>query len=258
MNGQLCARFGYRWVMIISLIFMAAFIFIVFFAESLAVLLVGEILCGFAWGVFATVGPAYASEVTPTNLRGYLTTYVNLCWAIGQFIAAGVLEALVNSTSQWSYRIPFAVQWVWPVPLMVGCFLMPESPWYLVRRDRIDDAKRSIKRLTTDKTEEEISGQLAMMVHTASIESQMTSGATYVECFKGVDLRRTEVACLAFAGQILSGSTFAYVSLGPRMRQSIGCCSSLRIVCSDLMIKQNSPPPTSSKMQECLPPMHTS
>lgn len=212
MNGQLITRFGYRMIMCVSLVFMAAFIFITFFANTLTVLLVGQILCGFSWGVFATVGPSYASEVCPTNLRAYLTTYVNLCWAIGQFIAAGVLDSLINRPDQWSYRIPFAIQWLWPLPLFIGCYLMPESPWYLVGRDRIEDAKRSLRRLTSDRTEDEINGQLAMMVHTIKLESQITSGTNYIECFKGTDLRRTEIACLSFAGQILSGSTFAYVS----------------------------------------------
>ncbi|CAK7223781.1 hypothetical protein SBRCBS47491_005325 [Sporothrix bragantina] len=211
LNGQLCTRFGYRKVMCVSLVFMAAFIFLTFFANSLAVLLVGQILCGFSWGVFATVGPSYASEVCPTNLRAYLTTYVNLCWAIGQFIAAGVMEGLINRPDQWSYRIPFAVQWVWPVPLFIGCLLMPESPWYLVGRDRLEDAKRSLRRLSSERTEDELNGQLAMMLHTIKMESEVTAGATYIECFKGTDLRRTEIACFAFAGQILSGSTFAYV-----------------------------------------------
>lgn len=212
MNGQLCTRFGYRKVMCVSLVFMAAFIFITFFANSLAVLLVGQILCGFSWGVFATVGPSYASEVCPTNLRAYLTTYVNLCWAIGQFIAAGVMESLINRPDQWSYRIPFAIQWIWPVPLIVGCYLMPESPWYLVGRDRIEDAKRSLRRLTSNRSEDELNGQLAMMLHTIKIETEITTGTNYFDCFKGTDLRRTEIACLSFAGQILSGSTFAYVS----------------------------------------------
>ncbi|OJJ42451.1 hypothetical protein ASPZODRAFT_76719 [Penicilliopsis zonata CBS 506.65] len=209
MNGQLCARFGYRRVMMVSLVFMAAFIFIVFFATSLPVLLVGEILCGFSWGVFATVGPAYASEVCPTVLRGYLCTYVNLCWAIGQLIAAGVLDGLVNNKGEWAYRIPFAVQWVWPVPLLVGCFLMPESPWYLVRKDRLEEAKHSLRRLSS-RSEDAINGQLAMMVHTSRLEAQLEAGARYSDCFRGIDLRRTEIACVAFAGQVLTGSTFAY------------------------------------------------
>lgn len=56
---------------------------------------------GITWGVFATTGPAYASEVAPLALRGYLTVYVNLCWAIGQFIASGVLKGLLNNPTQW-------------------------------------------------------------------------------------------------------------------------------------------------------------
>lgn len=98
--------------MIGSLGILNFFILLVFLANSVQVLLVGQILCGLCWGVFATLAPAYASEVAPTNLRGYLTTYVNLCWAIGQLIAAGVLTACLDIENQWGYRIPFAVQWV--------------------------------------------------------------------------------------------------------------------------------------------------
>jgi len=53
MNGQLCVKYGYRYVMIIAMFFMTAFIFVVFFAQNVATLLVGQILCGFSWGVFA-------------------------------------------------------------------------------------------------------------------------------------------------------------------------------------------------------------
>lgn len=79
-----------------------------------------------------------------------------------------------------------------------------------MRKDRLDDAKHSIRRLGGNKTEDQINGQLAMMVHTVKLEAEIESGTTYIDCFKGVDLRRTEVCCAAFCCQILSGSTFAY------------------------------------------------
>ena len=164
---------------------------------------------GITWGVFTTTGPAYASEVCPLALRAYLTVYVNLCWAIGQFIAAGVLKGLVSNPTQWGYRIPFAIQWVWPAPLLVIILFAPESPWFYVRKDRLDEARRTIKRLG-DISDQEASGTLAMLVHTVKIENEVTAGSNYWDCFCGVDLRRTEIACVTFAGQILSGSTFAY------------------------------------------------
>ena len=49
-----------------------------------------------------------------------------------------------------------------------------------------------------------------MIVYTIKIEAEIEAGTTYVDCFKGVDLRRIEIYCLTFVGQILSGSTFAY------------------------------------------------
>ena len=69
-------------------------IFISFFGKSLALQLLGQILCGIPWGVYQTVTTVYASEVLPINLRGYLTSYVNLCW-VSQIIrtGAGVLNA---------------------------------------------------------------------------------------------------------------------------------------------------------------------
>lgn len=80
-------------------------------------------------GIFQTLTTTYAAEVTPVTLRPYLTTYVNLCWVIGQLIASGILKGFVSGKTQWSYRIPYAIQWIWPVPIFMVAFFAPESPW---------------------------------------------------------------------------------------------------------------------------------
>jgi SP family general alpha glucoside:H+ symporter-like MFS transporter len=104
------------------------FIFIVFFAQNIVMLLCGLILCGIPWGVFQTLTCTYAAEVVPVPLRPILTTYVNLCWVIGQFLASGVLKGVAERPDQWAYRIPYALQWLWPLPLMIGISFAPESP----------------------------------------------------------------------------------------------------------------------------------
>lgn len=87
-TGMIVERFGYRKSIIAAMLVCIAFIFIIIFTKSLPVLLVGEILIGIPWGVFPTTTTTYASEVCPVILRPYLTTYVNLCWVMGQLIAA--------------------------------------------------------------------------------------------------------------------------------------------------------------------------
>ncbi|KAL1864177.1 hypothetical protein VTK73DRAFT_6088 [Phialemonium thermophilum] len=48
------------------------------------------------------------------------------------------------------------------------------------------------------------------MVHTDGLEREIERGTSYLECFRGSNRRRTEIACVVFAGQVLSGSQFAY------------------------------------------------
>lgn len=91
-SGIIADRYGYKKTMIGALMLITCFIFIVFFVQSLPQLLVGEILMGLPWGVFQTLTCTYAAEVCPVRLRAYLTTYVNLCWVFGQFLASGVLK----------------------------------------------------------------------------------------------------------------------------------------------------------------------
>lgn len=35
-----------------------------------------------------------------------------------------------------AYRLPFALQWIWPPLILVGVILAPESPWWLVRHGK--------------------------------------------------------------------------------------------------------------------------
>ncbi|KAH7417731.1 general substrate transporter [Cadophora sp. MPI-SDFR-AT-0126] len=212
LNGYLVAKFGVKRVIVGALIFLSATLFIVFFAPNIEVLLVGQLICGLPWGVFATIAPAYASEVLPLSLRVYLTSYTNMCFIIGQLIAAGVLAGLVDNNTEWAFKIPFAIQWVWPAFLIPLLCFAPESPWHLVRVGRLEDAERSLKRLVRKSAGIDTKTLLASIVHTNELEQELETGTTYKDCFKGPELRRTEIACVAFAGQILSGSTFAYNS----------------------------------------------
>jgi SP family general alpha glucoside:H+ symporter-like MFS transporter len=208
--GIISERIGYRWTLISALFMVIAFVFITFFAPNVQTLLAGEILCGVPWGVFQTLTTTYASEVCPVVLRAYLTTYVNMCWVFGQLISSGVLRSMVDKPAdfEWAYRIPFAIQWVWPVPLIIGIYLAPESPWWLVRHGRHEEAVRSLKRLTsTGNSEFDAEKTVAMMIHTNQVEKEMQSGVSYLDLFKGSNLRRTEIASMVWAIQNLCGST---------------------------------------------------
>jgi SP family general alpha glucoside:H+ symporter-like MFS transporter len=162
------------------------------------------------WGIFATIGPAYASELCPLPVRAYLTAYTNVCFSIGQLIGAGVLQSFLNRADDWAWRIPFALQWLWIPFLLIGGILMPESPWYLVRNGRYEEAEKTVLRLMTEPERPQARPLVALMIHTNELERDISSGTSYWDCFKPADRRRTEIACVTFLGQITCGAQFAY------------------------------------------------
>lgn len=197
---------GSKLTLIGSLILTSLFLFIVFYSTSIQMLSSGFILNGIMWGVFNTVAPTYASEVCPVSLRGILTAYINLAWVIGQFINQCVMNRFVEVDTEWAYRIPFAIQWVWPGLTLLLLPFAPESPWWLVRKDRIEDARRSLYKLTSLKSDEMVNNQLAMIIETDKKERKIDNQVGWMDCFKGVNRRRTEIACMAWSCQALCGN----------------------------------------------------
>ena len=236
-NGLITEVIGYRWTMIGAFIMLGIFVFLPFFAFNIQTLLAGQILCGLPWGVFSTLSTTYAAEVVPLNLRGYLTSNINLCWLLGQLAALGILRGLAGVQSTWSFRIPFGLQWVWILILIIPTCFAPESPWWLVRHGKKEQAKKVLLRLTRSTSDWDLDNTIAMMEHTERVEeyssskipkskSTRFSDTSYVACFRGSNLRRTEIACMVFMTQNMCGlpiigyAAYLYKQMGFDERRS--------------------------------------
>ena len=121
---------------------------------------------------------------------------------------------MLTVTDQWSYRIPFALQWAFPIPIFVVVLLAPESPWWLVRQNEFKKAKDSLRRLRKQAEHESdvefdagLENTLKQLQLTNDMEKELQSGTRYVDCFRGIDRRRTEITCMCWIIQTLCGST---------------------------------------------------
>ncbi|KAH7140438.1 hypothetical protein B0J13DRAFT_586157 [Dactylonectria estremocensis] len=223
-HGYITYTVGYRKMMIISLVWMCLAAFPAFFAHNIAVLLASQALCGLSWGVIQTLAATYAAEVVPSVARACILSNINMCWLVGQLLGTGILRSLVHNTSQWSYRIPFALQWAWSAPLLFSVYFAPESPWWLVRHERQAEARQSLRRLTSNKRLD-IDDTIAVMQHVNSIEQKLKyGGASYADLFKGANRRRTEISCMVWSCQALCGATLT--GYGPYFLEQAGFESS--------------------------------
>jgi SP family general alpha glucoside:H+ symporter-like MFS transporter len=211
LNGWLQSRYGSRKVYMGAMLLMACTIFALFFAVNVQMLFAANILCGIPWGIFQTLTTAYAAEICPAAMRGYLTSWVSMCWGCGSFLAAGILRASLTIPGHAGWRLPYGLQWVWVIPLFTVGYLAPENPWYFVRRGRIEDAEKSLRRLARKGhyTEQTMAQTIALMKHTNEMEKIEAVNSSYRDAFRGTNLRRTTIVAMAFLIQIFNGQSIA-------------------------------------------------
>lgn len=80
------------------------------------------------------------------------------------------------------------------------------SPWWHMRKNDRTSAKASLLRLTSPAhTTFDPDATLALIEHTNEKERQIKEGVSYIDCFKGVDLRRSEIVIGIWLVQTLGG-----------------------------------------------------
>lgn len=121
-----------------------------------------------------------------------------MCWGAGILLSSGVVRGVVSVNGDLGWRLPFALQWIWPVPLFLVAYFAPESPWNAVRRGKHDLARKSFRALRkeSETSDQDIDGFVAYIEHVTRLERAETHGASYLECFRGTNLRRTEIVRL--------------------------------------------------------------
>ncbi|KAF2263873.1 glucose transporter-like protein [Lojkania enalia] len=179
-------------------------------STSQPLFIAGRFFAGLGVGLVSALIPMYQSETSPKWIRGTIVGAYQLAITIGLFLAAIVNNSTKDRDDSGSYRIPVAVQFAWSLILVVGLFLLPETPRYLIKMDRYDDAAKSLgklRRLPVDDPAviEELNEIQANHLYEMSIGK-----ATYIDCFKGTLGKRVITGCLLQALQQLTGVNFIF------------------------------------------------
>jgi sugar porter (SP) family MFS transporter len=116
---------------------------------------------GMGVGLASTVSPMYIAEIAPAKLRGRLVIINQLAIVIGLSLSVFVTY-LLSSGGHWRWM--FATQGIPTLMLMVGLFLVPESPRWLAAVGRrelaLDVLTRINGRAQADKELQEIQDEL--------------------------------------------------------------------------------------------------
>ena len=158
---------------------------------------------GLAVGAAAVSVPLYLSESAPTRIRGAVTTLNQVFIGLGFFLAY-LADLLLSSSGAWRWMIGLAV--VPGIVLAVGIAFQTESPRWLVRHNRLDEAREVLAR---SRGAEDVEAELAEI---QSVERASRNEASFRELLRARWVRPALVAAcgLTILQQFIGINTIAY------------------------------------------------
>ncbi|MDC4185973.1 sugar porter family MFS transporter [Loigolactobacillus coryniformis] len=126
------------------------------FSTNMYFLMGARFVLGIAAGIANMYGLIYLSELAPAHIRGLMSSLYQLSVNIGILVAYGV-GAYNTPTNDWRWTLGLGV--VPAAIFTIGMFVSPQSPRWLIRDNKVDAARKVLKRVRV--TSEEIDQEVA-------------------------------------------------------------------------------------------------
>lgn len=159
------------------------------------------------------VAPLYISEIAPPEIRGTLLVLQELSIVSGIVIAFYTTYGTRHIASMWSWRLPFLIQIIPAIILVIGVFFLPFSPRWLAFKGRDEESLKTLAKIrqlpATDhrvqqewyeiRAEAAYQKELAEAKHPGLNKPGLWNNIKlqyklYIDCWKMPILKRTHVA----------------------------------------------------------------
>lgn len=214
-QGWLADKISRRYSIVVAVVIFLIGAILQTAAVDYAMLTVGRTIGGVGIGMLSMVAPVYISEISPPECRGALLVLEEFCIVLGIVIAYWTTYGTRYMAGEWAWRLPFLLQMVPSIILLLGVIALPFSPRWLAAKGRDDEALMSLSKLRRlPSTDHRVQQEFLDIKVEVRFHQQMNAEkhpkiqgpgrkmalkrevASWADCFKPGCWRRTHVAVL--------------------------------------------------------------
>ncbi|KAM0492553.1 hypothetical protein ACHAP8_009908 [Fusarium lateritium] len=170
--------------------------------------LVGRIVVYVSVGLVEVAVTTYQAEIVPAPFRGLVVISLQLFLAAGSLMASGLNKAYSTYTDGVGWKTVTGIQLVFPALLTAFVFFIPNSPRWLLSKDREEEAVACLQRLRSKSDFDEGRCDEEIKLIKETLREQVHKGP-WSDLFRGTNLRRTMIVFAFYFFQQATGQAFS-------------------------------------------------
>lgn len=188
----LADRFGRRKTLLLGSALFTIGIAISTAANNVTALIAGRVINGIGNGCTAMMVPNYQSEISPREIRGRIISIQQCAINLGILIAFWIQYGTSHLAGTAAWRLAIGIQMLPIATLHITMWFMPESPRWLIQKDRQEEGLRVLARLHSrgDIDDPYVKAEYAEIVSKIQWEKAHPP-PTYAQMLFGSEARRT-------------------------------------------------------------------
>ncbi|KAI1342979.1 lactose permease [Xylariaceae sp. FL0016] len=138
--GMIADGWGRRWCIFVGCLIVLIGTAIQVTSHHLVQFVLGRFVLGFGASIASAAGPAYTVELAHPAYRGAMAGMYNNFWWVGNILAGWTTYgANLHLENSWAWRTPTVIQAGLPAVVMCLIMFFPESPRWLIHKDRAEE-----------------------------------------------------------------------------------------------------------------------
>ncbi|KAH6616812.1 general substrate transporter [Boeremia exigua] len=205
-------KYGRRWGITTGSIIMIIGAIIQCESVNYTMFVISRFILGFGLSFATTASPSLVSELSHPKDRVTVTAICNTCWFLGSIAAAWITYGTRRIPSTWSWRIPSLLQMGPSLLQLSTIWLLPESPRWLISKDRDDEALAALKQYHGEGKETELVRLEFEEIRNAIDHEKLAGTTTWKSMVStpGNRYRMFLVICMGFMSQWSGNGLVAY------------------------------------------------